>query len=112
MNPGGGLNDMYTTGQMHGIINTEGEHWEEIRRFTIRHLRDFGFGKASMESLIMDELREVLAWMKSQNGKPVGGGIRDKLSLASVNALWTIISGQRYAHDDPRVINLTRNVTK
>ncbi|CAG7731123.1 unnamed protein product [Allacma fusca] len=40
----------------HGIIASEGQEWVEQRRFTLRHLRDFGFGKNLMENLIMEEL--------------------------------------------------------
>ncbi|CAG7725411.1 unnamed protein product, partial [Allacma fusca] len=39
----------------HGIIVSEGQEWVEQRRFTLRHLRDFGFGKNLMENLIMEE---------------------------------------------------------
>ncbi|OXA46238.1 Cytochrome P450 2B19 [Folsomia candida] len=54
------ITDLYTNGQIHGIVNSGGKPWEELRRFTIRQLRDFGFGKSTMEALIMDELKELL----------------------------------------------------
>lgn len=110
-NPGDGVNDMFTTGQMHGIINTEGEHWEQLRRFTLRQLRDFGFGKSTMESLIMEELQEVIERMKSAQGNSVEGA-RDQMSIATVNSLWKIVSGQRCSHGDTRLISLHKNVTK
>ena len=39
-------------GQIAGIIFTNGEEWREQRRFALRHLRNFGFGKTSMEEMI------------------------------------------------------------
>lgn len=44
------------TPELTGIVQSEGELWEVHRRFLLRQLRDFGFGKSSMESLIMDEV--------------------------------------------------------
>ncbi|XP_021962197.2 cytochrome P450 2J6 [Folsomia candida] len=111
MNPAGGVNDLYTNGQMHGVINTEGRHWEGLRRFTLRQLRDFGFGKSTMEALIMDELEEILDWMKSKEGLPVTN-IKERMSVAVVNSLWTVVSGKRYKHDDPAILKLTKDLTE
>ena len=36
----------------------------EQRRFTLRHLRDFGFGKSKMEALICDEIEDVVNELK------------------------------------------------
>jgi len=94
-----------------GLIRSEGESWEQLRRFTLRQLRDFGFGKNSMELLIMEEVKEILNWMKSMEGKPIGG-IKEKMSLAVVNSLWTIISGERLKHDDPALLALTSGFTE
>jgi len=107
----GTVNDLYTTGSMHGILNTEGEHWEQIRRFTLRQLRNFGFGKSTMESLIMDDVMEVIDWMKSAGGKPLEE-IDEKMSYAFLNSLWTIVSGRKYSKDDVGGISIIRDVTK
>jgi hypothetical protein len=42
-----------------GFFFTDGPYWVEQRRFTLRHLRDLGFGKKSLEGIILDEA-EVL----------------------------------------------------
>lgn len=47
-----------------GIIMTEGQLWSEHRRFVLRHLRDFGFGKSSMEQLIKNEVYDLVAAME------------------------------------------------
>lgn len=39
-----------------GIVYGDGRRWKEQRRFTIATLRDFGFGKSSMEDLINEEV--------------------------------------------------------
>ena len=42
-----------------GVIGTSGQYWREQRRFLLRNLKDFGFGKASMESIIQDEMAKL-----------------------------------------------------
>lgn len=39
---------------------SDGPFWVEQRRFTLRHLRDFGFGKSSMEEFIMEEIEDTI----------------------------------------------------
>lgn len=42
---------------------TEGELWKEQRRFTIKHLKDVGIGKSSLEGIILDEIRDLVSDM-------------------------------------------------
>jgi len=83
---------------------SQGPLWSEQRRFALRHLRDFGFGKTSMEGLIMSEVNELVNWIKQKRGEPVT--LHRRFTLAIVNALWTIISGDRYDHDDAKLNNI------
>jgi methyl farnesoate epoxidase/farnesoate epoxidase len=43
-----------------GVFFSDGTFWVEQRRFTLRHLRDFGFGKSNMETSIFEEIEEVI----------------------------------------------------
>jgi len=48
-----------------GILFCDGDHtWNEQRRFALRNLRDFGFGKESMEVLLINELQELISHLK------------------------------------------------
>jgi len=38
---------------------SKGKYWKEQRRFLLKNLKDFGFGRASMESLIQDEMTKL-----------------------------------------------------
>lgn len=40
-----------------GIIGSSGKEWQEQRRFALRNLREFGFGKSSMDELFDEEIR-------------------------------------------------------
>jgi methyl farnesoate epoxidase/farnesoate epoxidase len=39
---------------------TDGKLWKEQRRFTIRHLKDVGIGKSSLEGMILDEIHDLI----------------------------------------------------
>jgi hypothetical protein len=44
-----------------GINFTDGEFWENQRRFSLRHMRDFGFGRRYNElENVEDEIQDVL----------------------------------------------------
>jgi len=52
-----------------GMIFLEEEPWRVQRRFTLRHLRDVGFGKQqSMEFIIHEELEELLERLRGSMG--------------------------------------------
>ncbi|CAD5221427.1 unnamed protein product [Bursaphelenchus okinawaensis] len=46
-------------GGQYGLIDTHGEVWSQQRRFAIRTLRDFGFGKNKMEQMILAEFEAM-----------------------------------------------------
>ena len=73
----------------------------EQRRFLLKTLRDFGFGKRSMESLVMDEVVEMMKWLEKNESKPVS--VSKKFMTSSVNALWSIVAGERLDHDNPEL---------
>lgn len=52
------MNDL-NYGEMPGVLMSGGTYWKEQRRFLLRYLRDFGFGKSSMESLITEEMEKL-----------------------------------------------------
>lgn len=47
-----------------GIVFNEGQTWLEQRRFTIKVLRDFGFGKQSMEEAVGNEVRDLITYFR------------------------------------------------
>lgn len=84
-----------------GIIASEGERWEIHRRFLLRQLRDFGFGKSTMEGLIMDEANELIETYKQKAGTPITL-IREQVKLAVINSLFRILTSKRFKQDDPK----------
>jgi len=60
--------------------------------------------------MIMDEVPELTNWIGKQSGKPVS--LHGRISIAVVNALWTILTGQRYDHDDPKLVKILEEIER
>jgi len=82
-----------------GLLVQEGPHWSEQRRFCLKNLRDFGFGKKSMEGLILEDSKKLLKFLHDQNGLPINP--QRRISIVVLSALWSILAGERLSHDDP-----------
>lgn len=77
----------------YGVINSNGATWEAQRRFTLRTLRDFGYAKVTMESLIMEEASTMVEWFRKRVDQSIPS---ERLFNAPVvNSLWRIVSGER-----------------
>jgi len=81
----------------------------EQRRFALKTLRDFGFGKKSMEAIVSDEVVELIDSFKKTVGRPIQ--TQNKFNAAVLNALWSLITGQRYSHNDPLLLDLIKRLT-
>merc|ERR1740131_720998 len=94
------LKDVFIHGY-HGLVVTEGEEWNEQRKFAVRVLRNFGFGKTSLEAIMQEELTEFSKRLEveSKNG-PVD--LSNKFNVMVINVLWRIIGGHRFDYDDEK----------
>ena len=43
-----------------GIFTTDGQMWVEQKRFALKHLKDFGFGKIGVQGVIQDEVEDLV----------------------------------------------------
>jgi hypothetical protein len=56
-----------------GVLLTDEEFWQEQRRFVLRHLKEFGFGRRTMAELVEEEARQLVqAFQKRLEGSQVG----------------------------------------
>lgn len=88
-------------GPVPGLIFSQGRPWAEQRRFTLRTLRDFGFGKASMEEMIQEEVRQFLDHLLPLADQPLD--VEGQLNLPILNTLCRIAMGDRFEYSDPRL---------
>ncbi|KAK4873499.1 hypothetical protein RN001_015528 [Aquatica leii] len=93
-----------TFGKRLGIVFSDGQFWQKQRKFSLQHLKDFGFGKREMELRIVEESKELIDDLKK---KSVGSLYMHKAFDVSVlNVLWTMMAGERFSLDDVRLIKL------
>ncbi|KAK7866788.1 hypothetical protein R5R35_004209 [Gryllus longicercus] len=99
--PDGFFNKLRTMGERRGIIATDGELWQIQRRFLLRNLRDFGFGKRSMEVIIQEEAQILVRHVETlATEHPDGVALHEALTLPVLNSLWAIVAGVRYELND------------
>ncbi|XP_037798083.1 methyl farnesoate epoxidase-like [Penaeus monodon] len=89
-----------------GILGSSGELWQEQRRFVLRHLRDLGFGKTSLEPLMILEVKELMDHIALQREKPIV--MQRFFNRSILNVIWAMVMGKRYSYDDARLATLLK----
>ena len=52
-----------------GIIMTDGPEWTSQRRFALKHLKDFGFGRSGLEGVIQGEVEDLVTLLAGHTGR-------------------------------------------
>jgi hypothetical protein len=63
-----------------------------------------------MEHIVQDEIQECIEKLKKDAGQPISTS--NKFNVAVVNALWTIITGERFKQDDPELNRIIGMITQ
>lgn len=58
-----------------------------------------------MEQLVMDEVQETIDRFKAVKGNRISN-TKEIFQVAVINSLWTIVSGERFKHDDPKLTEM------
>ncbi|XP_045509930.1 probable cytochrome P450 305a1 [Colias croceus] len=84
-------------GKRLGITFVDGPLWREHRQFTVKNLKNVGFGKTAMETEIQTELHNILEYIEKSKTK----AINPKVILAQsvMNILWKYTAGERIKED-------------
>ncbi|PNF20447.1 Methyl farnesoate epoxidase [Cryptotermes secundus] len=90
-----------------GFFFTDGPFWVEQRRFTLRHLRDLGFGKKSLEGIILDEAEVLIKQLQFNEIQKCGF-----FGVPAINVLWAVLGGERHSHDDREFKALLQKITR
>nr|XP_022312398.1 cytochrome P450 2C8-like isoform X2 [Crassostrea virginica] len=88
----------------------KGTLWKEHRTFTINALREFGFGKRSLESRIIEEIEVFVEEIQNKKGEP--SNIHSLINVCISNIICSINFGQRYHHDDEKFRTLLDAVNR
>ncbi|XP_049832281.1 methyl farnesoate epoxidase-like [Schistocerca gregaria] len=90
-----------------GVFFTDGPFWVQQRRFTLRHLRDFGFGKISMEGRILEEVEDLVGSLANKTVQ-----VTELFGIHMVNVLWAVAAGSRFERHDARLKKLLEGVNE
>ena len=91
-------------GRVPGVLQSQGRMWREQRRFLLRNLRDFGFGKSEMEDTLLDEIEKLCNEYAKNVGKPTC--LDNTLNVSILNALWAILVGEKLPLNDPKILKI------
>nr|CAD7198873.1 unnamed protein product [Timema douglasi] len=102
--PQGPFYETRTWGIRRGVLLTDAEFWQEQRRFVLRHLREFGFGRRTMGELIEAEAGQMVRMFREKLRDSPGPGavvsMHDVFGVYVLNTLWSMMAGIRYSPDD------------
>ena len=81
-----------------GILLNGTSEFKELRRFTLKTLRDLGFGKKQSEKVITEEcinlIEEINKRIKQNNGVFQKDELPDLFMKTSLNVMWNICAGK------------------
>ncbi|CAG9782107.1 unnamed protein product [Diatraea saccharalis] len=80
-------------GKRIGITFADGPLWREHRHFTVKQLRNVGFGKSAMEKEIQNVLSNIIDYIGKNNDRPIK--LMSIMPLAVMNVLWKYVAGEQ-----------------
>ncbi|GAB0089840.1 Probable cytochrome P450 305a1 [Sergentomyia squamirostris] len=95
-----------TMGSLRGIVCVDGPMWVEHRAFAVKHLRNAGYGRKPMELAIVEEMKDIVAFIATQSSAECGFWVGRHLAVSVLNVLWTFTAGKRLTRGDNRIQRL------
>uniref|UniRef100_W5MRC1 Cytochrome P450, family 2, subfamily N, polypeptide 13 n=1 Tax=Lepisosteus oculatus TaxID=7918 RepID=W5MRC1_LEPOC len=89
-----------------GLALTNGYQWKKHRRFALTTLKNFGMGKNTLESFILEENRFLYKAFKEEHGRPFDPHFL--LNSAISNVICSMVFGHRFEYNDPRFQDILR----
>jgi len=88
----------------YGILFTDGELWQEQRRFSLKTLKDLGFGRTSSESIIQEEASLLVDYFLENCKQDFH--VQSTMSIPVINVLWRMVASKRFQMDDTKSMNI------
>ncbi|XP_026669976.1 methyl farnesoate epoxidase-like isoform X2 [Ceratina calcarata] len=95
--PIGPVYETRTFGSRKGLIVVDENLWVEQRRFVLKHLRDFGFGRKSMATIIEEEAQSLVEHFK----KLISNELKNRINESKINC-------NNNDHDDGQIYKLIK----
>ncbi|KAK2835625.1 hypothetical protein Q5P01_016109 [Channa striata] len=88
------------------MIFSNGHLWKQQRRFALSTLRYFGFGKKSLEPVILDEFTHCAKVFRSYEGNPFNPLVI--MNNAISNVICSLVFGHRFEYNDEKFTRLMK----
>jgi len=88
----------------YGILFTDGELWHGQRRFSLKTLKDLGFGRTSSESIIQEEASLLVDYFLDNCKQDFH--MQSTMNIPVINVLWRMVASKRYQMDDPDSVEI------
>ncbi|XP_077345102.1 cytochrome P450 2A4-like [Lithobates pipiens] len=82
----------------YGIMTTNGERWQQVRRFAVTTLRNFGMGKRSMEERVQEESHHLIKAIEDMSSNIFNP--HTVLGRAVNNVINLVVFGRRWDYED------------
>uniref|UniRef100_A0A8C5SQ32 Uncharacterized protein n=1 Tax=Laticauda laticaudata TaxID=8630 RepID=A0A8C5SQ32_LATLA len=94
----------------HGIVFANGQRWQQLRRFSLTTLRNFGMGKRSIEERIQEEAQCLVEELRKAEGTPFDPTFL--LNHTVSNVICSIVFGKRFEYSDEKFLRLNKLITE
>ncbi|XP_060064349.1 cytochrome P450 2B5-like [Ylistrum balloti] len=88
-----------------GIGFSSGEYWKHTRTFALSTLRNFGFGRKTLESKVQEEITAYLDVIEEQKGSPYD--MKEMTVMAISNIICSITFGNRLDYTNAKFKKIT-----
>ena len=95
---------------MSGLLNVFiGPFWKDQKRFVLKTLKDYGFGRKSEEN-IRDEARTLINHMSENNTEENDFLVEDNFNISVVNVIWKMVANKTFSLDSQDGLEFVRTL--
>jgi cytochrome P450 len=97
--------------EVYGILRSDGKTWHGQRRFSLKTLKDLGFGRISSEVIIQEEASLLIDFLAE---KSVDGDFlfQSTMNIPIINVLWRMVASKRFQMDDAKAEEIMLTLTQ
>ncbi|KAM9385825.1 cytochrome P450 2J6-like [Pholidichthys leucotaenia] len=88
------------------VVFSNGHIWKQQRRFALSTLKYFGFGKKSLEPVILEEFSHCAKYFRDYKGEPFNPHIT--INSAVSNIICFLVFGHRFEYRDQKFVRLLK----
>ena len=95
----------------YGILSTDGQTWHGQRRFSLKTLKDLGFGRTSSDLIIQEEASLLIDYFIENSAN---GDFRFKstMNIPVINVLWRMVASKRFQMEDAKADEIMLTLTQ